>query len=88
MHFEKRTIKVTHPFHPLFGKEFTLLNCKQGEDERIVKFRLQDGSLRSIPLDWCDLRSPDPYLDIGGGHSLFRVEDLLKLSDLIKKVRP
>ena len=79
--------RVTHPFHPLYGQEYEIIECKQIQARDRVFFNQKDGSKGSLPLAWCDLRPPDPYLDIEGKHSPFRVEDLLKLSDIIKEVR-
>ena len=79
--------RVTHPFHPLYGQEFEIIKYKRIQGSDRVFFYQKDGSIGSLPLAWCDLRSPDPYLDIEGKHSPFRVEDLLKLSDIIKEVK-
>lgn len=79
--------RVTHPFHPLYGQEFEIIENKRIQARDRVFFIQKDGSKSSLPLTWCDLRPPDPYLDINGKHSPFRVEDLLKLSDLIEEVR-
>ena len=79
--------RVTHPFHPLYGQEFEIIENKRIQARDRVFFRQKDGSKGSLPLVWCDLRPPDPYLDIEGKHSPFRVEDLLKLSDMIEEVR-
>ena len=79
--------RVTHLFHPLYGQEFEIIKYKRIQGSDRVFFYQKDGSIGSLPLAWCDLRSPDPYLDIEGKHSPFRVEDLLKLSDIIKEVK-
>jgi hypothetical protein len=79
---------VTHPFHPLRGKAFVAIACQRGWAEERVWFAMPDGSSRAIPLAWCDLVPPDPYIAVGGGRSAFRAEDLLLLVDLVEEVRP
>jgi hypothetical protein len=85
--FEKQMFRVTHPFHPLYGKEFEIIEYRCGWEEERVWFYKQDETVGTIPLAWTNLRPPDPYLDMEEVHSPFRVEDLLQLSDLIKEMR-
>jgi hypothetical protein len=79
--------RVTHPFHPFHGEEFEIIYFRRGWAEERVWFHRQDGSLGSIPLAWCDLQPPDPYLVVGKGRSPFRIEDLLQLFNLLKEER-
>jgi hypothetical protein len=37
----------------------------------------------SLPATWTDVVEPDPFVALAAGRSLFRVDDLLTLSDLI-----
>ena len=79
--------QVTHPFHPLNGKKFEIIKCRHGWGKERVWFYKQNGTVGTLPLAWTNLRSPDPYLDMEGEHSPFRIEDLLQLSDLIKEIK-
>ena len=54
-----------------------------GEDR--VTLQLADGSLQSVPIGWTDVVPPDRYLSVGKGRSRFRVEDLLRLSEMVAK---
>lgn len=81
------TFRVTHPFHPLYGQEYEIIKYKRIQARDRIFFHQKDGSIGSLPLAWCDLRPPDPYLDMMEKQSPFRVEDLLKLSDIIKEVK-
>lgn len=56
-----------------------------GEDR--VTIQLADGSPLSVPINWTDAVPADAYLTVGGGRSLFRVEDLLALKELIAESR-
>ena len=48
-----------------------------------MTFEHADGSLRSVPLNWTNVVPADAYLSLGGGRSRFRVEDLLRLADVV-----
>ena len=51
--------------------------------EERVTVQLVDGTYRSFPAGWTDAVAADPYIGIGGGRSLFRVEDLMELSRMV-----
>ena len=57
-----------------------------GEDRVTIQFT--DGSLQSMPISWTDAAPADRYMSIGKGRSKFRVEDLLRLSELLTKGDP
>jgi hypothetical protein len=78
---------VTHPFHPLAGREFDLVVRKHNWAEDRVFFFAEDGQLRSIPAGFTDVDPPDPFVAISAGRSIFRVEDLLGLADLLDGLR-
>jgi hypothetical protein len=78
---------VTHPFHPLFGREFTIATRRRyWGDERLVFYDDQH-ALASIPLAWTSLAPPDPFVLLSAGRSPFRLEDLIQLAQLIHRVR-
>ncbi len=84
---EQRHFRVTHPFHPLFGREFTLVHYRQcwGEDR---VFYLDEGEeLRSIPARWTSAVADDPLVVISAGRSMYRVADLLELAKLTREVQ-
>jgi hypothetical protein len=51
--------------------------------EERVTVELPDGTYRSMPVGWTDNAPVDPYLGLGAGRSLFRVEDLIELARLV-----
>jgi len=51
--------------------------------EERVTVELPDGTYRSIPVAWTDAAPVDPYISVGAGRSLFRVEDLIELGRMI-----
>ncbi len=79
--------RVTHPHHPLAGKEFDLVerNARTGGDR--VYFQGNQSRIESIPVEWTDMAPEDPFVVLSAGRAYFRVEDLLKLSSLLASLR-
>jgi hypothetical protein len=77
---------VTHPFHPLHGREFEVLECRSSWGENRVCFYDDTGQLRRIPAVWTDLVGEDPFVVIAAGRSSFRVEDLVRLAQLVERL--
>ena len=79
-----RSFQVTHPFHPLFGREFVLVTLRRSWGEERVYFHDEHGRDVSLPAHWTSAIEPDPFVRVSAGRSLFRVEDLLGLRRLIE----
>ena len=43
--------------------------------------------VRSLPASWTDVEGPDPFLALAGGRALFRVDDLLALSAVVRELK-
>ena len=56
-----------------------------GEDR--VYFRDAEGRLQSILASCTDAGGVDPFVEIAAGRSFFRYEDLVRLADLLEKLR-
>lgn len=82
----KRLVKVTHPFHPLFGQEFELVGYLNSWKKECVQLLNAGGTEFSLPLDWTDAGDVDPFLLYSQGRSHFRVDELVLLSDLIAAI--
>jgi Family of unknown function (DUF5372) len=78
---------VTHPFHPLYGLEFTLVMYRRDWWGYRVYFHNDTGRLTSLPAQWTSLFPVDPFVAVSAGRSPFRVQDLLELSELIVRIR-
>jgi hypothetical protein len=78
---------VTHPFHPLHGREWELLTCRHNWGEDRVYFHDDGGCLRSMPATWTSVKAADPAVACGAGRSPFRVADLLELTVLLDGLR-
>jgi len=82
------TFRVTHPYHPLFGREYPLVTYCHSWGGHRVYFHDDAGRLRKIPASWTDVVGNDPFVVVAAGRSAFRVVDLLTLADLIEALQP
>jgi hypothetical protein len=48
-------VRVTHPFHPLFGRDFEFVVHRRNWGEDRVYFHDGDGALCSVPAGWTDV---------------------------------
>ena len=78
---------MTHPFHPLFGREFDLVTYRQNWGEDRVYFQDNQGQLKSLSAGWTSIGPDDPFQVIAAGRSAFRTSDLLELVDLLNKLQ-
>jgi hypothetical protein len=78
--------RITHPFHPLFGREFELVTQKQAWGEDRVYFRDKSKRLHHVPLGWTSVAPTDSFRAAANGRCRFRTEDLLRLADLIEGI--
>lgn len=80
------TFRITHPFHPLYGREFVLVLYRHNWGEDRVFFHLTDDRLHSLPGAWTDVSPADPFVHIAAGRALFRYADLLVLARLLQEL--
>ena len=78
---------MTHPFHPLAGREYALVNYTFCWGEARVYYYDDAGHLSSLPARWTSVGPADPFVEISAGRSAFRVADLLELSELLDRIR-
>ncbi len=83
---EERTFRVTHPFHPLHGREFRLATYRHNWSESRVYYHDPRGKLTSLPAEWTDIAPPDPFVVISAGRSAFRAADLLDLAAFLEQL--
>jgi hypothetical protein len=81
-----RRFCVTHPFHPWLGREFELVEHRRTWGEDRVFFNDERARLVALPAAWTDFVSPDPFVMLAAGRSLFRVEDLCELVEQIRSL--
>lgn len=56
-----------------------------GEDR--VYFHDDKGRWTSVPATWTTAAPADPFVAVAAGRSLFRYEDLLRLAELVERLR-
>jgi Family of unknown function (DUF5372) len=78
---------VTHLHHPLYGQTFELAaqNREFGEDR--VFYRDPDGRMCYLPARWTNLAAPDPFVIAAAGRAYFRLEDLIRLAEQMRKLQ-
>ena len=79
--------EITHPFHPLRGQKFRLVTYRHNWCEDRVYFHDHQGRWTSVPAAWTTVLPEDPFITMAQGRCLFRYEDLVKLSDLVERLR-
>ena len=78
---------MTHPFHPLFGREFELVVYRHNWGEDRVYFHDTEGVLCSMPASWTNAIDPDAFIVIAAGRSHFRCQDLLQVAEMLVELR-
>ena len=80
-------VRITHPFHPLSGREVACVGERYNRYGRRLLLRVDDVTVCSVPPQWTDLVAPDPEIVIGESRALFHVADLLELERLVDQFR-
>src|SRR3989304_4004889 len=80
-------VRVTHPFHPLFGQELEVVVHRHNWGEDRVYYRDRRGHLTSLPAGWASVVPEDAFVTVAAGRSRFRVEDLVALAALVLRLR-
>jgi hypothetical protein len=78
---------VTHPFHPLAGRDFEFVAYRQNWGEDRVHLHDEDGQLFSLPAGWTDVAAADPFTVTAAGRCPFTTAALLALADLVDRFR-
>ena len=80
-------MRVVHPFHPLFdhGLEF-VKRRRNWRADRVYVFD-PNGLLLSLPAEWTDVVSEDPFVVVAAGRSPFHTAGLLELAELVARMR-
>ena len=78
---------ITHPFHPLYHHEFELVDYRNNWGEDRVYFYEYEQNLTSVPVYWTSIVPEDPFVKISAGRSFYRVEDLVRLYNLIQNLK-
>jgi hypothetical protein len=79
--------EVTHPFHPLFGKVFALVDRRRTWGEDRVYYHDDAGKLCRLNAQWTSAAEVDLFVLTSAGRSSLRVSDLLQLAAVIEQHR-
>ncbi len=79
-------MRVTHPFHPLVGREFELVERRRGWRGDRVYLHDVEGELVSLPAGWTDVVPADPFVVVAAERAPFHVEGLLELAELVARL--
>lgn len=78
-------MRVTHRFHPLFGRQFEFVKRRRNwSDDRVYVYG-EHGELCALPVAWTDLAPEDPFVVVAAGRSALRTPDLLELAELVER---
>lgn len=79
-------VRVTHPFHPLYGRELELIYRRLYWGEDRVVYIDEDGRPRFIAAAWTDIEPIDPFRRVAAGSAVFRTVDLLALCEVLDRL--
>ena len=79
---------ITHPFHPLYGQAFELVQTRVNWGEERAYYVDAHEQLKAIPIGWTSLAASDPFVTMAAGRAAFRLGDLLALVQLIREIAP
>ncbi len=77
---------VTHPFHPLSGRQFVCVGERYNVHGKRLLLQVDEVTICAVLPQWTDLAAPDPEVIIGKHRALFRVADLLDLARLVEQL--
>ncbi len=81
-------MRITHPFHPLYGREYEYFRERRAWGEERVYVKDEHGVVHSLPCAWTSAAAADPFVVIAAGRCRVRVVDLLAMVDLLKTRTP
>jgi len=81
---ELGTITITHPFHPMSGKELKILKTRKIAGKIILVLQSEQIGIFNIPTGWTNYFSDDQEKPVIPG-AYISVESLLALCELVNK---
>ena len=79
---ELGTVTITHPFHPLSGKELKILKTRKIEGKIFLVLQSEQIGIFNIPTEWTNYFSADQEKSIIPG-TYISVESLFALCELV-----
>jgi hypothetical protein len=78
-------VVITHPFHPETGQRIEVTLIRRYRSGQTLVLYKQAERLVGIPMEWTNMSHPDPYSVVSGGRSPWRIDDLLRLAEIIRE---
>jgi hypothetical protein len=83
-----RRVRITHPFHPLSGRAYRLIEYRRDWGREQAVFCDAKDELFAVPVEWTDLtEGADPFVALSQGRAFARPGDLLALATLVQEVK-
>lgn len=79
--------EITHPFHPLRGKRFSVLKVRKVGGVEYLSLRGTAGGTFAVPREWTDRSDPSGYTLEGGPNIYFDFGCLLRVAELMGELR-
>jgi hypothetical protein len=80
-------VRVTHRFHPLFGREFRFVDRRHTWEEDRVALLGDDGQVFSLPAAWTDIDPVEEFVAQAAGRCPFTLASLRALAETIAVIR-
>jgi hypothetical protein len=80
-------VRVTHPFHPLAGRQLRRVGESANVAGRRVVCADENGVVWAVPIEWTDLAERSAEYEHSAGRAYFLVGDLLALAGLVARVQ-
>jgi hypothetical protein len=75
-------VEITHPFHPMRGKQFLVLKSRSVRGVECLVLKGSESGTFAVPRDWTDQARPDAYRDAEVAPRFLKLESLLALVEL------
>jgi hypothetical protein len=76
-------VRITHPFHPQYNREFQVLKARKFGGRLILSLMESEQGSFGIPADWTDYSSSDPPLT-RDPNEYISASALLALCEMVK----
>lgn len=77
---------ITHPFHPRFSQQFVILKSRVVQGVECLILKGSPSGTFSVPRSWTSNSLEDHYNDAGVHPRLMRLEQLVELMRLVKRL--
>ena len=75
---------ITHPFHPMSGKELKILKTRKIAGKIMLVLQCEQIGIFNIPIEWTDYFLADNEKPANSG-AFISVESLLRLCEIVNK---